>query len=90
MLTLEEREALLIAAIPRYAAAGFRVTTQTMTTAALERPRPFDTGIALFSFLLCGVGLLVYLGAHFAHGPEAVYLVVEEDGTLHEHVTKAR
>jgi len=90
MLSLEEREALLIAAIPRYARNGFRVTVQTMTTAQLERPRQFDSFTAFAAFLLCGIGLLVYMGAHFAQGPEAVYIAVEEDGTLTEHVSARR
>lgn len=89
-LTLDEREAILVAALPRYLAAGWRVTVQTLTTAQLERPRQFDSFTAFAAVLLCGIGLLVYLGSHFAQGPEAVYLVVEEDGSLREIATRAR
>lgn len=87
-LTLDEREAALIAALPRYIANGYQVDVQTMTTAQLLRPRGVDVGAALMSFLLCGFGLLIYLGVHFSKPHDAVYLTVDEWGRLHEHVGK--
>jgi len=89
-LTLDEREAVLLAALPRYSASGWRVTAQTLTTVHLVRRRQFDVAIALFWTLLCGFGLFIYIAAHFARGDEAAMVMVDEAGTLHEHIVGAR
>lgn len=85
MLTIPEREAVLTAALPRYAAAGWYVVALSPTGAQIARQRDFDAGAAVLSFLLCGVGLLVYLAVHFSRGPETALLTVDEHGVIHEH-----
>ncbi len=89
-LTMEEREAVLLAALPKYAANGWRVTAQSATVLHLVRRRHFDVAIALFWTLLCGFGLFIYIAAHFARGDEAAMVMVDEAGVLHEQIVGVR
>lgn len=86
MLTIDEREAVLTAALPKYIAAGWYVVALNPTGAQIAKRRDFDAGAAVLSFLLCGVGLLIYLAVHFSRGPETALLTVDEHGAIHEHV----
>lgn len=84
-MTIEERDAMLAAALPRYVAGGWRVVAVLPASAQIARSRPLDPGAAIASFLLCGIGLLIYLGVHFARGDETAYLTMDEHGKLHEY-----
>lgn len=82
-LSIDEREAILIRALREHLKDGYFVQAQTPTTAQLLRPRPFDAAIAFFCTLLCGVGVLVYIAAHYANPYEALYVVVDEQGQVY-------
>ena len=51
----------LQAHIAWYVRGGYRVVSQTDTTAQLVKPKEFSFGWAVFWFLFFGVGVLVYL-----------------------------
>jgi uncharacterized membrane protein YccF (DUF307 family) len=58
---LEERSAILDAAVMKYARIGYEVRSRTQTTAQLVKPKTFSFIWALVWFLLFGIGLIVYL-----------------------------
>lgn len=80
VLTIDEREALLAAEIPRYLQDGWTVVAVTRVSATLSKPRSIDPGGAILSLLLCGIGLLIYLAVHASRGPETIYLLIDEQG----------
>jgi hypothetical protein len=82
MLSDAERAAILDREIQTLAAGGYRVVTQTATTAQLIKPKTFDPVAAVFWLLFLVVGLLVYLLIYASQSDEAVYLSVTEDGTV--------
>jgi uncharacterized membrane protein len=65
--------------IQRYIKKGFRVTTQTNTTAQLIKPKHFSFLWAFLWFLLAGIGLLVYVIYYMAKKDEIIYLQVVND-----------
>jgi len=81
--TIDDRERILIDALRDYLKDGYFVQAQTPTTAQLMKRRPFDVGTAVFSSLLCGVGLLVYIAAYFARPYDMLYLAVDENGQVY-------
>lgn len=81
-LSIDEREAILIHALSDRLKDGYFVQTQTPTTAQLLKPRTFDAATAFFCTLLCGVGVLVYIAAHFSHPYDALYVSVDEQGQV--------
>lgn len=65
MATLElsqgERTEILQREINKYVRKGFRVVSQTESTAQLAKPNKFSLLWALLWFLLFGIGLIIYL-----------------------------
>lgn len=82
-LSIEQRREILQREITaRYLRRGFRVMSQTDTTAQLVRPKTFSFIWACAWFLLCGVGVLVYV-FHYANKQDTgIYLTVDEQGRL--------
>lgn len=68
--------------IRRYVGAGFRVVSQTATTAQLVKPRQFNAAAAILWFLLFAVGLLLYLLYYMGQRDEMVYLTIGPDGRV--------
>ena len=66
-----------------YVRQGYRVASQTETTAQLVKPKRFSFVWALGWFLLFGIGLIVYLLYYAAKKDKAIYLTVQADGTVH-------
>jgi len=81
-VTLEQRRAALQREINGYLKRGFRVVSQTETTAQLLKPKTFSLLWALLWFLLAGIGLLVYLIWYWAKRDETVYLEVDDRGRV--------
>lgn len=69
--------------INHYVAKGYRVVSQTETSAQLVRPKTFSFVWAFLWFLLFGVGLLVYILYYATKKDRALYLYVE-DGKVKE------
>lgn len=80
--SVDERRAILQREISGYVKKGFRVVSQTDTTAQLVKPKTFSFLWALLWFLLLGVGLLVYLIWYWAKRDETIYLEVDDKGRV--------
>lgn len=79
-----EPGAVLKAAIDDHVRRGFRVVSQTETTAQLVRPKRFRFVLALVLALISfGLLFLLYLLWYVAQRDQQVYLRVDEDGRLH-------
>lgn len=74
-LTIEQRRAILQKEINGYAKNGWRVISQTDTTAQLVKPKRLS---CLWAILTVGIALLLYLAAK----DETAYLEVDEKGKL--------
>lgn len=61
---------------------GYRVVSETETSAQLVQPKPFSFGWAFIWFLLLGFGVLVYAFYYMAKTDKAVYLTVAADGSV--------
>lgn len=87
--TPEQQAANLHAAIQQHVAIGFRVVSQTPASAQLLRPKTFSCAIATLSFLVFGVGFLVYIFWYASQKDQIVYLNVEPDGRVHSTMDTA-
>lgn len=74
--------AVLQAEINALVAKGFRVLSQTETSAQLVKPKKFSFWWALFWFLWLGIGVLVYVFYYASKRDQNVYLVVDESGQV--------
>lgn len=95
--TALDRTAVLQAEIDRYARRGYRVVSQTPTTAQLIRPKRFAllpflvaaslflvfllTAVAAASYVWAGVGLIP-LAIYARRGDKAAYLTVDDAGRI--------
>lgn len=82
LISPEQRREALQKEINKYVSRGFRVVSQTDTTAQLMKPKTFGFLWALAWLLLFGVGILVYLFYYWAKKDETVYLQVDEEGRV--------
>jgi rubredoxin len=82
VLSEAERATLLDDQIERFAWGGWRLTTRTPTTAQLVKPKQFSAVAAILWFLVCGVGVLVYLFLYLAQQDEMVILTIREQGQV--------
>ena len=79
---LEERSAILDAEVMKYVRMGYEVRARTQTTAQLVKPKKFSFIWALVWFLLFGIGLIIYLLYYWGKRDQAIYLEVDERGTI--------
>ncbi len=80
--SIEERRTILQREINNYVRRGYRVVSQTDTTAQLVKPKRFSLLWALFWFLMLFVGLLIYLLYYISKKDNTVYLEVDEYGHI--------
>jgi hypothetical protein len=80
----------LDAEIRRYAAAGYRVVSQTPTSAQLVKPKEFSLPWSVLWFFVCGVGVLVYIFYYLAKQDTIVHLSLNDDGTVRAQPRSAR
>jgi hypothetical protein len=66
----------LTRAIQKYVKAGYRVVSQTPTSAQLVRPRRFSCLAATLWTLLFGIGLIFYLFYYLGKKEDTIYLQV--------------
>jgi hypothetical protein len=81
-LSIDERRARLQNEIGKYIKKGFRVLSQTDTTAQLVKPKKFSFLWAIFWFLFLFVGLLVYLIYYLSKHDETIYIEVSSSGKI--------
>lgn len=82
MLELTQRRDALQKEVNKYISRGYRVVSQTGTTAQLMKPKSFSFFWAVAWFLLFGVGILIYLFYYWSKKDETVYLQVDEQGRV--------
>ena len=84
MLATDPRlTAALQSEIDRYVKQGYRVVSQTPTTAQLVKPKKFNFLIALFGLLWLTIGFWIYLLWYLAQREKTVYLTVDAKGRVH-------
>lgn len=81
-LPLDQRRTILQREISGYLRRGFRVQSQTETTAQLVKPKKFSLLWAVLWFFVFGVGLVLYLLYYLSKKDETVYLEVGEAGQV--------
>jgi TRAP-type mannitol/chloroaromatic compound transport system permease small subunit len=83
MATIEERKAILAREIVKYVDAGWRVTSQTDTTAQLTRDKRASCLVAILLAILFILPAVLYLLLY--RGTENLFLEVNETGQIIEH-----
>lgn len=82
VVSLAQRTATLNRAIAHFTAQGFRIVSKSETSAQLMRPKQFSWLAAILSFLLLGIGFLIYLAYYLGKKDESIFLEVAPDGTI--------
>lgn len=72
----------LAAEIRKYVSFGYRVVNQTPTSAQLVKPKEFSALWAILWFLVCGVGVLVYIFYYMGQSDTTIHLSLNPDGTV--------
>ncbi len=80
--TIEQRRDTLQREVTGYIRRGYRVLSQTDTTAQLVKPKTFSFFWAFIWLLALGVGLIVYIIYYMAKKDEQVYIEVDEEGRV--------
>jgi len=83
-LPLESRKAALQARINHYLGQGYRVVSQTDTTAQLVKPKTFSCLFAVILFVLMVLPFIIYLLYYMSKKDEVVYLSVDDYGKVSE------
>lgn len=68
--------------IQHYVKRGYRVVSQTPTSAQLVKPKQFSCLIATLGALLLLIGLLIYLFWYMSQKESIIYLSVDERGQV--------
>lgn len=76
---MEQVHPLLAKEVQRYVKQGYRVVSQTETTAQLVRPKAFSCLAATLWTLLFGIGLIFYLFWYASKKDDTIYLQVVDD-----------
>lgn len=70
-------QAALQRMIARYTRYGYRLDSETETSASMVRPKKFSFLPALLWFLLFGVGILIYIFWYMSRSDDTIYLHTE-------------
>jgi predicted amidophosphoribosyltransferase len=81
-MSLAERRAILEQAIAKYSSSGYRVVSQTDTTAQMVKPRVFSCLWSLLWLLFFGIGLIIYILYYLSKRDGIIYLSVDRNGQL--------
>jgi hypothetical protein len=84
ILTIEQRRAILEQMIQKYVRLGYRVLSQTDTSAQLVKPKQFSCLVATILLLLLILPLLIYLFMYMAEKDRTVYVTVDEYGRVQQ------
>lgn len=82
MLPMEQRTAILDKEVKSYVKQGYRVLSQTPTSAQLVKPKKFNLLIALICLILAVLPFVLYLLWYLAAKDSTVYLTVDEQGKV--------
>ena len=80
--TIDQRREILQQYIYAYIQQGYRVVSQTDTTAQMVKPKQFSFGWAFFWLLVAVVGLLLYIFYFMASSDQQIYLEVDLYGQV--------
>lgn len=86
-ISTEARNAILQREIASYLRKGFRVVSQTHTTAQLIKPKKFSLVWAFLWLLVWIFGVLIYLIYFAAKRDQQVYLEIDERGFVVRHIS---
>lgn len=78
----EERRNILNQSISVYLRKGFRVSSQTDTTAQLVKPKHFSLLLALLFLILWIFPLIIYIFYYISKKDELIYIVVDNTGEV--------
>jgi len=81
-VSLAQRTAALNEAIAHFTAQGFRIVSKSEASAQLMRPKQFSWLAAILSFLLLGIGFVIYLVYYLGQKDETIFVEVTPDGTV--------
>jgi len=81
-LSIEQRREILQRTINTFVSSGYRVVSQTDTTAQLIKPKQFSCLWATLWFLFFGIGILIYLFYYASKRDEQTYLKVDLYGRV--------
>ena len=81
-LSLSQRQAILQGQIGVYVGRGYRVVSQTETTAQLVKPKVFSCFWAIVWFLLAVFPFIVYIILYAAKRDNQIYIQVQPDGRV--------
>jgi hypothetical protein len=82
ILQSEQRREILQQEINKYLKRGYRVISQTDTTAQLIKPKRFSFLWAVAWFFVFGFGLLIYVFWYLSRKDETIYLEVSSNGQV--------
>lgn len=86
IISVEQRQMILGQEIQSYIKQGYRVVSQTSTTAQLVKPKRLDCGVAvlvlLLSIITLGIVFILYLIWYVAQKDQQVYIDVNEYGKV--------
>jgi len=77
-LTTEKRKEILDRAVAKYVKNGYRVISQTDTTAQLVKPKRFGCAWMIVSLFSLGIAIIFYL----IQKEQSIYLEVDLNGRL--------
>jgi hypothetical protein len=83
-MRIEDRRAVLQQAIAHYTQSGYRVVSQTDTTAQLVKPRVFSCLWSVLWFLCFGIGLVLYILYYLSKRDAVIFVSVDENGRVTE------
>jgi len=81
-MSTDDRQTILQQEINKYVRRGFRVVSQTSTTAQLVKPKKFSFLWAALWLLVFGVGIFIYLLYYAAKRDKQVYIEVDPSGRV--------
>jgi len=81
-MDIEQRRAILDREIQSYVRKGYRVLSQTDTSAQLVKPKKFSLILAVLLLILMVLPFVIYLLMYVAAKDKTVYLSVDPDGKV--------
>ncbi|MGA2821658.1 MAG: hypothetical protein ABSF61_13540 [Anaerolineales bacterium] len=81
-LSIERRRDILQKEIGRYIRKGFRVVSQTDTSAQLVKPKRFSLLWAIIWLILAVLPFILYLLWYWSRKDQVVYLTVDTQGRI--------
>lgn len=82
LMTTEMRRNILEQEIQKYVRKGYRVMSQTDTSAQLVKPKKFSALLAVLLLILMVLPFIVYLLMYMASKDKTVYITVDAQGRI--------